>query len=129
MLTKKDLTKKSINENIEQIMECIEYFKEKEEELANQKTGDPIADAFLRYRVRKKICLFGEALALFDGLVGKLKLDLKEWQRENSCREAIAIMWEAMQYEAPQDEDEVRLLEDEFLVFKKGYEAHSKNLK
>lgn len=119
MLKKKDLTKKEIDKNIEQIIECLIYLKEKEEELVNQKTGDPIVDAFLEYRIRKKICLFGDADALFSGV---LDLDLEDWERENRCREALAIMWEAMEYNAQYDESEFNIRQ-EFLVFKKGYEA------
>lgn len=124
MLTKKDLTKKEIDKNIEQIMECIEYFKEKEEEFIDQNTGDPIVDAFLKYRIRKKIGLFGEAHALFFGV---LNLDLEDWEKENRCREALAIMWEAMEYGEQYDKD-VLSIREEFSIFKAGYKIHSENI-
>lgn len=124
MLKKKDLTKKSIDENIEQIIECIEYFKEKEEELISQKTGDPIVDAFLKYRIKKKIGLFGDAHALFFGV---LNSDLKKWEKENRCREALAIMWEAMEY-AEQYKKDVLSIREEFSIFKAGYKLRSENI-
>ena len=119
-LTKKDFTKKSIDENIKQIIECIEFFKEKEEELIGHKTGDPIADAFLKYRIRRKIGLFGDAHALFFGVIEK---ELEGYEREMMCIDALGIMWDAMEYE--DTEDTLR----EFPIFKEGYKACSKNYK
>lgn len=121
MLTKKDLTKKEIDKNIEQIIECVEFFKEKEEGLINQKTGDPIADAFLKYRIRKKIGLFGEAHALFSGV---LNLELEGHDREKMCIDALATMQEAMGYN-----DDTLDTVQEFSIFKMGYEACVENYK
>lgn len=120
MLTKKDLKKKSIDENIEQIIECLIYFKEKEEELKNQKTGDPIADAFLRYRIRRKIGLFGEAHALFFGV---LDLELEGHEKEMMCIEALAVAQKAMEYE-----NTAGTLQ-EYPIFKAGYKACEENYK
>lgn len=119
-LTKKDFTKKEIDKNIEQIIECLEYFKEKEEGLKNQKTGDPIADAFLRYRIRRKIGLFGDAHVLFFGVLEK---NLEGYEREMICIDALGIMWEAMEYEDTADTLQ------EFPIFKAGYEACVENYK
>jgi len=113
------LTEKEINKNIEHIMECIEYFKEEEEKLINQKTGDLIVDAFLEYRIKKKIGLFGEADALF---LRAKDSELKEWKREVACIEAIAIMWEAMEYDEEYNKN-ILNIEQEFLIFKAGYKA------
>lgn len=122
MLTKKDLKKNSIDANIEQIIECIEFFKEKEGELikASQKTRDPVGDAFLRYRIKKKIGLFGDAHALFSGV---LSLELEGHEREMRCIEAIAIMQEAMKSENTEDTLQ------EFPIFKAGYKACSEKFK
>ncbi len=122
MLTKEDFKKNSIDKNIEQIIECIKFFKEKEDKLikASQKTGDPVGDAFLRYRIRKKIGLFGDAHALFFGV---LDFELEGHEREMRCTEAIAIMQKAMEYE--NTEDTLK----EFPIFRAGYQACSETFK